>query len=649
MKKKISLAICALLTWATLSVPAFAADTIIEAKDAVFTNNGESVTATNYSTSEWGDGTHGARGFKYSAGWNPKAEYTSLPAGIYRVWYHVPDNHLGDYSGRNTRILDVDIAVKDKNGTYNNVSVKDYILDNGYKDLGVYEFSGTGDSITITLNQDNKNIKGQWDPDFLVDHIKLEPLTEERADLLSAVNGAANAGDIETAVAEKGTNYVDEDALFDMSDVYDELYSSRPTDGWTSSYHFKRDFDKCVENGLTAVEIPASSFVWQTSVANTESNGWRINWPPVQLTHKENTNIAVATFKFTNTDHIKRLELKLNPYSSDNLQNNVVITKYSGDVYENPSSAKTQNTAMNKVTFTDLKKEKRLMLSAKDIADDQLLAAIEKNGYLSLYMRAEYLNYADTNAGKLELSEKCTITAYYDLTYLGGKASLSYSDSEGKALDAKSVPVTTESVIITGAKGKTFTDYNFMDYMSVYADGKKMAESEYSLTKLDDGSLEFKVNDGFAYAVSYSLESDKYVSFTGGKLSYEFAAKFTIEKYPAEFSGVKMKSDGKTITSLKGIKGKSVSIESEIKNNSLATFDACLIVNLYEKTDNGIKMIDSKMKSGKIAKNGSIELTGTFEIPDTTADRFIAAYIYDGIKTMNFVKMYNSDSYVRID
>lgn len=650
MKKRISLIISALLTWSALSISVYADDIIIGAGDMTYADGGTAVTATGYSATAWGDGTNGSMGVNYSANSDLKAEYANLPTGMYRVLYYLPKNSQDYATGRSARILDTDVHIKDKNGTVDILSVKDYIYDSGYKDLGVYEFDGVSNSISVTVNADNKIVKGQWDAIFAFNHIKLEPVTDDHTELLAAVNNATSASDIEQAVEALIDEFVDKDALFDMSGVYESLYAARPDGGWTSSYHFQRGFNKCVEDKLTAVKIPSSSFVWQTSEANTQTDGWRINWNPIELVHTENKNVAVATFKFTNTEHIKRLNLKLNHDKSSNIvQNSVVITKYSGDVYNNPSSEKVQNSTMNSVVFTDLINVKKMMFSSKDIKDAGLLGAIEKNGYLSLYMRGDYVSYQDGNCGQLKLSTDAEITAYYDLTYLGGEADLNYYGSDGAVLDADSVPITNTSIKIKHANGKEFKSLDFLDYITVQADGSDMAKDDYTVERVDNATISVSLKNGFKYDTKYTVTSDRYVNFEGDGLSYEFAAKFVTEKYPAEFSGIQLKSDGHTITSLDGIKGKKVHVEAEIKNNSLPEFGAYLVVNLYEQTENGIKMTDSKAVYGKVGKDNPLKLTETFEIPNVDADRFVAAFIWDGFKTMNFIKMYNMDSYQRID
>lgn len=654
MKKRISLILCSLVAVTAMNIHVLAAgETIIGANQMTWTNDSATVKPIDLNA-EWGDGTNTPQNIAYNKNVEQKAAYDSLPSGTYRVSYYLTKNHLtdGTDTGRSARILDTDVHITDKNGSYDIISVKDFIYDEGYKDLGVYEFDDTHKSISVTVNNDNNVVKGQWDAMFAVSHIKLEPVTEEHSDLLNAVNTATGADAIRDAVENVTINdgFVDSDALFKMDDAYTEMYNSRPEGGWTSSYHFKRVFEQCVENQLTAVTIPSSSFVWQSSEANTVSKGWRINWNPIELSHKQNSNVAVATFKFTNTEHIKRLNLKLNyDTASNTVQNSVVITRYSGDVYENASANKVEDKGMNSVVFKNLTTEKKQMLSAKDIADSEILDAIAENGYLSLYMRGDSLTYGDGNCGALKLSTDAQITAYYDLTYLGGEADLAYFAADDTAVDADSVAITNTSIKIKQADGKKFESFDFLDYITVQADGTDMATTDYTVAKVDDTTISLTLTDGFKYDTEYTVKSDKFINFEGDSLSYEFAAKFNTEKYPVEFSGITLKDGGTTVTSPDGMNGKTLTVEGTIKNNAVDEFDAYLVVNLYEQTENGAKMIKSLLQNGKIARNGSLSLNDTFNVPSENADYFITAYIWDGIKTMNFVKMYNTDSYQRID
>lgn len=651
MKKRISSIICSLVLSFMFFGTVYASDTIIGAGDFTWTKGTDEITPGGLRTEGWGDGEHSVMNVAYTSSDTYKAYCDVLPDGMFRVLYYLPKNKEGNDTGRSARILDTDVSITDKNGSYDILSVKDYIYDSGYKDLGVYEFSA-GSKITVSVNDDNKVIKGQWEPMFTFSHIKLEPVTEEHSDLLSAVNIALSAEDIKTAVLNYGTDFVDNDALFSMDSVYEKVYESRPASGFSSSYHFKRVFEDCVFSKLTKVTIPASSFIWQTNESTAQSSGFRINWAPIELNHKSDSNIAVATFKFVNTEHIKKLELKLNrDIGSDKTENNVVITKYSGDRYEKSSTAeKILDKGMNSVKFTELDTPKKLMLSAKDITDEKLINAIAKNGYLSLYMKGDSLSYNDANCGSLKLSEECTIDVYYDLSYLGGEAKLSYYTESGNIIDENAVSVSGNKIVIMQKDGKAFDDFDFLDYITVTADGEGLASDEYTVKKIDSKTLSVEISGGLSYDTEYAVKSGKYVKFENDDLSYEFAAKFKTEKYPVEFSGVTLTEGGQKIESPDDAKGKKVSVSAEIKNNSLPSFDAVLVVNLCEQTADGTKMIKSLLSKGSVTKDAPLSLNGSFDVPDKSdADYFITAYVFDGFKTLNFVKMYNRDSYQKID
>lgn len=651
--KKISLIFCAVFVFMIMNISVYAEETeiIITADQMEWFNNENIVDKTGtLSPTGWGDGVHTPRNMAYNQGDNPKTRYDMLPTGMYRVWYYLPKNHESYDTGRSSRILDTNVRIIDKNETVDIISVKDYIYDEGYKDLGVFEFDETHRSIEITVNEDNKVIKGQFSPLFVISHIKLEPVYETNTELLESVNESESASDIQAAAETYGFDFIDCGALYNMDKVYEQLYTVRPQNGYSSSYHFKRVFEQCVDNQLTKATVPASSFVWQTSEANAQNNGWRINWLPIGLSHKENSNVAVATFRFANTDGIKRISLKTNYDKSLNkTENNIVITKYSGDVYENASEEKIQDKGMNNVVFTDLVEPKRLMLAEKDITDEDLIEAIKENGYLSLYMKGDSISYPDVNCGQLQLSDDCKLTVYYDLTYLGGKADLRYFDSAGVQLDENSIPVTTGCITVKHIEEWSFTDFDFLNYIVVMENNTVLPSTNYTVKKIDEKTVAIELKDGFKYDTAYKVVSEKYVKFAEKTQSYEFEANFNTEKYPAEFSGIKLLLDGKPIQSLEKTSGKTIRVEADIKNNTLPAFDAYLIVNLYERTQDGTKMLNSLVKHGNIAKSEALEMNGSFNIPETDGDYFVTACVWDGFETMNFIKMYNGDSYQKID
>lgn len=650
MKKTISLilSIFAVLMSAHISIHASSSEVIITANQAEWKDGaGSTLSPISMNATEWGDGTRGGYSVELSDYSGAAVTYSELPAGLYELHYYLPRNNnseSGYGTGRSARILDNDIQVKDNNGTYDIISIKDHIYDSGYKNLGVFEFDGIDDYVKVTVNEDNKVVRGQWTPFLLSNHIKLVPVSENNAELLNAVNSADTAGALETAVSDYGQSFVDYDALYNMNAVYEKIILNKPQDGFTSSYQFKRVFDECVISSLTKVEIPASSFVWQGGgQTGVDNNGYRINWPPISISHHPDTYRAIVTFRFLNVEGIKKLDLKLNYDTTDQrTQNSAVIKKYSGDIYENPNSNKTQDKTMNSVNFTDMSENKKLMLSNKDITSDELILAIKENGYLSLYMEGDTIVYNDPNCGYLYLSLDSTLTAYYDLSYLGGLAELKYYDSTGTEIDADNVSIENEYITVKNVNGYNFADFEFLNTIKVKANDDELAESDYTVEKTDDATLKIVIKDGMKYDTKYTVSSDKYIEFEGDDFSYEFKAEFTTEDYPVEFSGINVKT-------LDGMNGKSVNIEAEIKNNSMPAFDAYLIINLYEQTPNGSKMIDSLLVSGKVEKNSPLTLSDSFTLPEGEADYFITSHIWDGFTTMNYVKMFNKESYQRID
>lgn len=652
MKKRISAIFAVLFAFALLNASIYAeGETIITADKAEWTDaNGASLETEALSATGWGDGTRGAWDVAYTPGAAPTATFTSLPAGMYEVQYYLTKNSESYPNGRSARILDTDVQLKDKNGTYDILSVKDYIYDYGYKSLGIYEFDGTDDYITVTLNDDNKVISGRWSAFFCVSHIKLIPVTEGHTELLTAVNAAASAADFKAAVSGYGTDFVDDEALFNMDGVYEKLAEKKPTGGFTSSYHFKRVFDECVTACLTKVEISASSFVWQNTAANVTSNGYRTNWTHVELTNMTTgEGRAIATFKLANTESIKKMELKLNfdDVVKKQAQNNAVITKYSGDKYENPTTNQEQNKTMNSVVFTDITKQKKLMFSKKDITDSELITAAQKNGYLSLYITADAIDYGDTN-GALSLKTDATLTVYYDLTYLGGDVALKYYDDEWDELNTKSAAAGNAFIAISTKSGADFADFDFLDTIAVTENGTALAADDYTLEKVDDATLKLTLKNGFKYESEYKITSEKFIKLDGDSRSYELNAGFTTEKYPTKFSGIEVKQGGTAVTSLDGLTGK-ISVSATVENNSLPEFKAYLAVNLYERTADGAKMIDSHMVHGTVTATAPLTLSGDFNLTSADTDYFITAHLLDGFTTMNYIKMYNTASWQKID
>lgn len=351
-------------------------------------------------------------------GTNTYVTYSDIPSGVYKVEYFYPTfSGNSSVTGRNSQILDQDLEVTDANGTHTVKSTKPSVTYGGWVEIGTYEFGNTGNSIKVTVNQDNKIFKARWDRRFASSQIKLTPVTEDHSALLTAVNAATTASVMKTAVNNNANGFVNASALKYMGDVYQTLVTNRPTAGFTSAYAFKTAFDDAVEQKLTKQDVTSTSFVWQNTEQNVTNSGYRINWSPVEIGNASTLKSrAIVTFKLDNVQNLKSMSLKLNANSDDDFKLPVKITKYSSSIITLPNANKEHNNQiMANATFTDLQTAIPIGVAKKEISDEAIIAAAKKNGYISFYIEPDTIDVGgDSLITKFKL--EATLNAEYDNT-----------------------------------------------------------------------------------------------------------------------------------------------------------------------------------------------------------------------------------------
>lgn len=430
MKRVLSfvLSVCVLMMSGTFTALAEETDTnevILSVNDAVWTLPDDLKTIT---TTDYGDSvpkcvvvkndTNNSEAPLAELGTNTYVTYSNIPSGVYKVEYFYP-TFAGTtaVTGRNSQILDQDIEINDANGTHTVKSTKPSVTYGGWVEIGTYEFGNTGNSIKVTVNQDNKIFRARWDRRFVSSQIKLTPVTENHSALLSAVNTASTASEMKTAVNNNANGFVNASALKYMGDVYQTLFTNRPATGFASAYAFKTAFDSAVEQKLTKQDVTSTSLVWQNTDSNVTASGYRINWSPVEIGNASTLQPrAIVTFKLDNVQNLKSMSLKLNANSDNDFQLPVKITKYSSSIITLPNASKEQNKQMMaNATFTDLQTAIPIGVAKKEISDEAIIAAAKTNGYISFYIEPDAIDCSEMSL-TTKLSLEAKLNAVYDNT-----------------------------------------------------------------------------------------------------------------------------------------------------------------------------------------------------------------------------------------
>lgn len=559
---------------------------------------------------------------------------SGIPSGLYDVYYWIVGNHENQNKGRAGRILDQDLEIKDENGVHTVESIKPHFYYEGYVSVGRYSFSGDGsDYIKATVNEDNSVMRALNDHMILAaQKVKFVPVTDDYGALLSAVNGAATTDEMGETLRQHGGKLVDANALVYMEDVYSELLGHT----YSSSYELKSAFDKSVEKRLKTVTYESSSFAWRI---NTDT-GYRVNRANVQMAAKLSAS-AIVTFGGIDGESLKGLKLK--PDATD-IRTNVIVKSFSGAVYDAPSGNMDPN--LKTTDFTELTNPVCMLNGATDLSEKQVLAAVSENGYISFYMEPETLNYNDENTAKVIYNPTAKLIATYDVSDVGGAAAFKGAFEDGKEI-LSGTRVSKDNKVLTLSAVEDFVSDDFISNISVTNKGEAV---KFTAEKTDAKTLTITFSDGLEYDGAYKISSEKYIRFNGDEKRYLLDYSFVTEQFPIEFSGLTVKESGSVIENLDGIAGKSISVSAEIKNNTLGKTKLLLMVNLFDKTADGVKLISSAVKTGEISAGEALGISDKeFVVPADVTDCFMTVNIWDTFSDMNTVKMYNTASYEKFE
>lgn len=246
-------------------------------------------------------------------------KFTGIPEGEYRVEYYAPytsetaNSSVEWRNGWGMLTEDVDVEVKDVNGSKISYAVRPDFICGGYIDIGNYTFNGADDYIKVAVNEDNKT-KSDINPDrfvFTPGKIRLSPVKNDKeieyyfangTSFVDDVNNAESAEQVRNVIETKGTDIIDVNSLNNMHDVYSEIFEGKP---YASANCLERAVEKAVSKRLVTKEYNADTII------STFNKMFR-----VMPEFKDDENFADAykllVFKNVSADRVKKVELKLN-------------------------------------------------------------------------------------------------------------------------------------------------------------------------------------------------------------------------------------------------------------------------------------------------------------------------------------------------
>lgn len=218
------------------------------------------------------DTTHNLQGVATAT--DTSVVYKTMPTGAYDVYMYYPKwlSNVNYNMGRTSGIYDSSVEITDSNGSYSIKSTKPSINYEGYVKIGTYEFSGkSNENIKFFVNKDYADIASYIGTRYFAQYaVKFVPVSNEEfvkyyydngVSFIENVNNSADKNEfverIKT-ITSYTKDFIDTDALYDMSGVYDELYSSLGQAKFKTEYEFKSTFDKAVSSYVEIREIPSS-------------------------------------------------------------------------------------------------------------------------------------------------------------------------------------------------------------------------------------------------------------------------------------------------------------------------------------------------------------------------------------------------------
>lgn len=648
MKKKLALALSVtlMLGIAPLAVHA-EEEVILTVNHATWTAPG---TAVGLATSEWGepgsdDPVKGVSldNANISAGCNAENTYVTYSAGIpvgeYDVYYWICGNHAATSPlGRRMRVLDNDVLVTDKYGTKEIKSIKPSWYYEGYVNLGSYYFDGGNDSIKVTMNDEAFAARTQAHGTPLIASTKIKFVpADQHTDLLGAVNTSETVDDVRMAIENYGGEYMTADALVFMNRVYEEILAGKP---YETAVQLKNQFDTSVESKTKTVEYASSMFAWQAPV--DAINKFRVrNGMDITVSNSyPNMGKGLVTFDNISNEGIKSVELDL---AATRTEFDIQLTKYSSDTY---AASVGMDIYIEEANYTDFDDKVSIMPEGDKIDAEAIKTAVAQNGSVSLYLEPDRVDWIPAQVVS-QYKTDAILRVTYDISDVGGDVPFAASfEDEIELSDGTPAKIEGNKVLKLKAD-KSFADIDFMDAADIKCNGEPV---DFTYELLDGDTIAITFNDGLKYDSAYTITCDnKYVYFQDDEQRFTFNFTFSTEKYPIEFSGLTVKVDGDEVDTLSGANGKTVVAKGTVKNNSLEATEVTIMINIFENTDYGVKMVDSKIAKGSLSANDDIELITTpFKLGET-GTYFITANIWNNLKSMTPVKMYNTASYQRFE
>ena len=411
-------------------------------------------------------------------------ETNPIPAGEYEVSYWIPKSTSTDKPDtRSTWILDNDVEITDKAGTYTKTSIKPEATFGGWVSLGEYEFAGdsANEKIKVTVNNDN-NIAAGVTMSFESSKVRLTPITGYDS-LLTAVNAAATAATMESAVINYGGELFDNNALDVMEGAYKELIVNRGT-GYTSVVAFKKAFDTAVENQLRKVTYNNTNNI-------LSYNGTAFRRVGGNLLYNQSDDVYfITTFKNVDKQNVKRAEIKI-PYKTVNSPAAGVfkLTKTSSAQYDRPSNDTFSSGTTNyqaatafAAGFTAVTEAQQMQVffTPKEI-DASLFTG--EDGYFSLYFEKGAV--LSSYGNETPLGDTAELTVWYDNTahpadkYMSAANATINKGTGTSDLGTNAISVELESDVYAGCENSGALP---SDVSAVYGnETEKIPEGEYEV------------------------------------------------------------------------------------------------------------------------------------------------------------------------
>ena len=103
------------------------------------------------------------------------------------------------------------------------------------------------------------------------------------------------------------------------------------------------------------------------------------------------------------------------------------------------------------------------------------------------------------------------------------------------------------------------------------------------------------------------------------------------------------------ITDIDSAKCGEIEAAASVINNTAGQTQMVIMVNLFERTADGVRMIESGIKSDSINSGEKLEFYKKFTIPDADGDYVIKSFVWNDFRQMSDIKFYNEDFATIVD